>query len=138
MPKVECPKCSAELNAPTEYKGRTVKCKECGKSFVLRFAGRNTPAHSDNKSTVAFRLSDTSESAAREAVAAGVRQATLKGKQTGEPFSVAVEPWREEIYNRVVKESFNGNRSEFVRVALDTLTRQLGYSLAPPDSPKPK
>jgi hypothetical protein len=38
----------------------------------------------------------------------------------------------------VIKERFNGNRSEFARVALDTLTRHLGYSLAPPDRPKPK
>ncbi|HEV8069418.1 MAG TPA: recombinase family protein [Planctomycetaceae bacterium] len=39
--------------------------------------------------------------------------------------------------NRVIKERFNGNRSESARVVLDTLTRQLGYSLAPPDGPKP-
>ena len=63
MPKVECPKCSAELTAPADYKGRTVKCKACGKSFVLRFTGRSRPANSDNKSTVAFRLGDTAESA---------------------------------------------------------------------------
>jgi len=54
-----CPKCSAELTAPADYKGRTVKCKACGSP-------------------------------------------------------------------------------DFMRVALDTLTRQLGYSLAPPDDPNPK
>jgi hypothetical protein len=132
MPKVECPKCSAELNAPAEYKGRTVKCKECGKSFVLRFTGRSRPSHSDNKSTVTFRLSDRIEASGP------ARQPTLKDEKTGEPFSVEIEPWRQKVYNRVIKERFNGSRSEFARVAFDTLTRQLGYSLAPPERPKLK
>ena len=46
-----------------------------------------------------------------------------------------VEPWRVEVYNRVVKERFAGNRAEFTRVALDALCRQLGYALAPADRP---
>jgi len=37
MPAVECPKCAAILKAPAKYKGRKVKYKKCGKSFVLGF-----------------------------------------------------------------------------------------------------
>jgi len=69
MPKVECRKCGTKLSAPAEYQGRTVKCKACGNSFVLRFTGRNkstvakyadTSESPDNKSTIAFRLTEGS------------------------------------------------------------------------------
>ena len=69
MPTIERPNCFAKLDGPAEYKGRAVKCKECGKSFVLRFTGRNKPsalkfsdqAGSHDKSTVSFQLDDGAE-----------------------------------------------------------------------------
>ncbi len=43
MPKVECPKCSAKLDAPAEYEGRTAKCARCGMPFVLSFKATRQP-----------------------------------------------------------------------------------------------
>ena len=74
MPTVECLYCEARLDAPAEYKGRLVKCSVCGKSFVLRFTGHDMPFIAvkvsrrqsqptpELKSTVSFRLPDTSDS----------------------------------------------------------------------------
>jgi len=74
MPTVECLYCEAKLDAPAEYKGRLVKCSMCGKSFVLRFTGHDMPFVAvrfsrrqsepapELKSTVSFRLPDTSDS----------------------------------------------------------------------------
>jgi hypothetical protein len=71
MPTVECLHCQTPLDAPSEYRGRLVKCSLCGKSFVLRFtshdipavkaraAGRRSEPPVELKSTVAFRLPDT-------------------------------------------------------------------------------
>ena len=69
MPTVECPNCLKKLNAPLEHKGRTVKCGDCGKSFVLRFLDKDAPAISTKmvgnrseprtdqlKSTISFRM----------------------------------------------------------------------------------
>jgi len=47
-------------------------------------------------------------------------------------FAAVVEPWRAEIYVRVVKERFNENRSEFVRMALDEFCEKLGFAVRPP------
>jgi hypothetical protein len=74
MPTVECLYCEAKLDAPVEYKGRLVKCSVCGKSFVLRFTGHDLPFVAvkvsrrpseptpELRSTVSFRLPDTSDS----------------------------------------------------------------------------
>jgi hypothetical protein len=70
LPVVDCPNCEAKLDAPAEYRGRTVKCCQCGKSFVLRFTGHSIPLIAakktgrksepplELKSTVSFRLPD--------------------------------------------------------------------------------
>ena len=74
MPTVECLYCEARLDAPAEYKCRLVKCSMCGKSFVLRFTGHDLPFIAvrfsrresqptpELKSTVSFRLPDSSDS----------------------------------------------------------------------------
>ena len=69
MPTVQCPNCCAKFDAQAEYRDRTVKCAECGKSFVLRFTRRSIPIVAvkvasrqaereaeELKSTVSFRL----------------------------------------------------------------------------------
>jgi hypothetical protein len=70
VPAVACPHCEAKLDAPDEYRGRTVKCGQCGKSFVLRFTGHSIPVIAmkrsgrpsepapELKSTVSFQLPD--------------------------------------------------------------------------------
>ncbi len=74
MPTVACLYCEAELKAPVEYRGRTVKCAVCGKSFLLRFTNhdlscvavkvfdRPSEPPPELKSTVSFRLPDSSDS----------------------------------------------------------------------------
>jgi hypothetical protein len=37
MPKVECPHCSAKIDAPAECAGRKANCAKCGNSFVVNF-----------------------------------------------------------------------------------------------------
>jgi hypothetical protein len=76
MPTVECLYCETKLDAPAEYKGRLVKCSMCGKSFVLRFTGHDLPFIAvrfsrresqptpELKSTVSFRLPNSSDSGA--------------------------------------------------------------------------
>ena len=71
MPTVECLHCQAQLDAPSKFRGRLVKCSMCGKSFVLRFTGHDLPPAivkvatrrseppPELKSTVAFRLPDS-------------------------------------------------------------------------------
>jgi hypothetical protein len=44
MPKVECPNCSAKMDAPAEYLGRTAKCAKCGKPFTISFRQPSTVA----------------------------------------------------------------------------------------------
>jgi hypothetical protein len=75
MPIVECQHCQAQLDAPTEYRGRMVKCSICGKPFVLRFTDHDAPTLSvkvsrreaesapELKSTVSFNLSDSAKPA---------------------------------------------------------------------------
>jgi hypothetical protein len=141
MPKVECPKCGKALSAPANYKGRTVKCKACRYSFLLGSTGSTSTVEiaadksdlSDNQSTVAFRLNCDPKSDERPPRETPARR--QQPKDEDELYSVVVESWRAEIYKRVIAERFSGNRAEFTRVALDALTRQLGYSLAPPDKP---
>jgi DNA-directed RNA polymerase subunit RPC12/RpoP len=146
MPTVRCPNCSAKLDAPSEYKGRAVKCKHCGHSFVLRFIGRSRTAiagklsdraRPPDESTVSFRLADSakaapSDSPERAAKKRPGRKPTLPAENTGEPISIAAEPWRVAIYQRVTTERFNGNFSAFARTALDALAEQLGYPIKPP------
>jgi DNA-directed RNA polymerase subunit RPC12/RpoP len=146
MPTVRCPNCSAKLDAPAEDKGRAVKCKHCGHSFLLRFIGRSRTAiagklsdqaRPSGESTVSFRLADSAEGAPsgppeRPNKKKPGRQPTLPAENTGEPVSIAAEPWRAAIYQRVTTERFNGNFSAFVRTALDALAEQLGYSVKPP------
>jgi len=73
MPTVACLHCEAQLDAPAELRGRLVKCSMCGKSFILRFTGRDVPIIAkvarrqsepppELKSTVSFRLPDSSDS----------------------------------------------------------------------------
>jgi hypothetical protein len=144
MPTIECPNCFAKLDAPAEYKGRAVKCKECGKSFVLRFTGRNKPsalkfsdrAGSPDKSTVSFQLDDGAEPAASSSGATGKkatdRQSKARGEKSAHPLLIAPEPWRAAIYQRVTSERFNSDFSAFARTALDALCERLGYPVKPP------
>jgi hypothetical protein len=143
MPTIECPNCFAKLDAPAEYKGRTVKCKDCGKSFVLRFTGRNKPsalkfsdrAPSSETSTVSFRLSDISEAAAASSAGSPGKRAERPTKsateKVGQPVSITVEPGRAALYQRVAAERFKGDLSAFARTALDALAEKLGYPLKP-------
>jgi hypothetical protein len=146
VPRVECPNCLAKLEAPAEYKGRAVRCKSCGESFVLRFTGHNRPPiagkfsdrpETTDKSTVSFRLTDAANPASSSPGKGSTakradRQPRPFKEKPGEPISVATEPWRAAIYQRVAAERFNGNFSAFARAALDTLAEQLGYPLKPP------
>jgi predicted Zn finger-like uncharacterized protein len=43
MPAVECPNCTAKLNASAKVDGHTVRCPQCGEVFVLRFQVRSDP-----------------------------------------------------------------------------------------------
>ena len=117
MPTVECPHCAARLNAPAEFRGRKVKCKNCGKSFVLRFASRNV----STGSTINL---DDEDPPARTLVEPRPIHHSAK-------MSIAVEPWRAAIYQQVADERFNRDFSAFARTALDTLAEQLGYSINP-------
>jgi hypothetical protein len=144
MPTIECPNCFAKLDAPAEYKGRAVKCKECGKSFVLRFTGRNKPsalklsdtAGSPDKSTVSFQLEDDSEPAGSPsgvpAKKGTERHSKPRADKTAHPLLIAPEPWRAAIYQRVTSERFNGDFSAYARTALDALAERLGYPVKPP------
>jgi nicotinamidase-related amidase len=113
---------------------------------VLRFIGRSRTAiagklsdraRPTGESTVSFRLADGPEAAPsgppeRPAKKRPGRQPPPLAEGTGEPISVAVEPWRAAIYQRVATERFNDNFSAFARTALDALVEQLGYPVKPP------
>ncbi len=142
MPTIVCPNCLAKLDAPAEYKGRTVKCKDCGKSFVLRFTGRNKPSAlkfsdrpcSSESSTVSFRLSDIPQAAASSAGPSEKRAERLTKSATEEaeqPVSINVESGRAALYRRVAAERFNGDLSAFARTAFDALAEKLGYPVKP-------
>lgn len=113
LPTVECPHCAARLNAPAEFKDRKVKCKNCGKSFVLRFTSRGV----STGSTINL---DDEDSPGR---------ALVEPQPTEHPvrMSITVEPSRVAIYQQVTDKRFNGDFSAFARMALDTLAGQLGY-----------
>ena len=146
MPTVRCPNCSAKLDAPSEDKGRAVKCKHCGHSFLLRFIGRSRTAiagklsdqaRPSGESTVSFRLADSAEAPPsgppeRPATKRSRRQPNAPAESPAEPISVAAEPWRAAIYRQVTTERFDGDFSTFVRTALDALAEQLGYPVNPP------
>jgi hypothetical protein len=79
MPKVECPNCSARLDAPTEYAGRKARCNKCGRPFAIRFDAEPGPDTFDvaelehafddvHVSLPADRLAKTPASLARYAV----------------------------------------------------------------------
>jgi hypothetical protein len=139
MPTIECPNCFAKLDAPAEYKGRTVKCKDCGKSFVLRFTGRHKPsalkfsdrAGSPDNSTVSFQLDDGAQPAPGPSNAPGGKSKPRADK-AAHPLLIAPEPWRAAIYQRVTAERFNGDFSAFAKTALDALAERLGYPIKPP------
>jgi hypothetical protein len=48
MPKVDCPNCSARLDVPPEYDGRTAKCVRCGKAFQISLATRKPSIDPDD------------------------------------------------------------------------------------------
>jgi DNA-directed RNA polymerase subunit RPC12/RpoP len=146
MPTVRCPNCSAKLDAPAEYNGRSVKCKHCGQSFVLRLIGRSrtavagkaadrSPPQAD--STVSFHLAKRADPALG---ASKVRARNANEDQTDrprsekleEPISVAAESWRAALYQRVTAERFDGDFSAFAQAALDALAEKLGYPVKPP------
>jgi hypothetical protein len=125
MPTVECPKCAASLNAPAKYKGRKVKCKKCGKSFVLRFDVVRKPITPDGSTVFDFDLAGPPSKKRVE------RKTKRRSEKSGQRLSLMAEPWRAAIYQRVTDERFNGNFAAFARVALDTMAEQLGYSVRP-------
>jgi transcription elongation factor Elf1 len=125
MPTVECPKCTASLQAPSKYKGRKVKCKKCGKSFVLRFDGISKPAAADASTVFDFDLAGPPSKKRVE------RQPKRRSEKSGQRLSLEAEPWRAAIYQRVTDERFNGNFAAFARIALDTMAEQLGYPVRP-------
>jgi hypothetical protein len=125
MPTVECPKCAASLKAPAKYKGRKVKCKKCGKSFVLRFDGIRRPVTADASTVFDFDLAGPPSKKRVE------RQPKRRSEKSGQRLSLEAEPWRAAIYQRVTDERFNGNFAAFARIALDTMAEQLGYPVRP-------
>jgi hypothetical protein len=105
----------------------------------LRFTGPDKPPteklvqrKSKIKSTASFRLPDVEK--------------TAEAPASGEAFVVLVEPWRAEIYNRVIgraeiynrviKRRFHGSVPDFLRAACDALAVRLGYPVTPPDKSK--
>jgi hypothetical protein len=137
MPKVQCPKCAAELRAPAEYKGREVRCKKCGKAFVLRFSTRGKAATAKSAardvtkgdSTVSYRLAAGSAAAPKKKLD---RAAKRRSENTGARVTIDVEAWRAHIYQQVAEERFNRNFATFARMALDAFAEQLGYQVRPP------
>jgi hypothetical protein len=123
MPTVECPSCAASLKAPAKYKGRKVKCKKCGKAFVLRLGGHSGRA--DASTVINFDLSGRPSKKRLE------RGSKPRADKSGQQFSLKAEPWRAAIYQRVTDDRFNGNFASFARAALDTLAEQLGYPVRP-------
>jgi hypothetical protein len=63
------------------------------------------------------------------------RPKKAKRDKMKKPGSIVAEPWRAKIYRRVAKEKFNGNFSEFARVALDYVAHKLGYPIPEPELP---
>ena len=120
MPTVKCPHCAASLNAPTEYKGRKVKCTSCGKSFVLRL-----PTLSASVGGSTMDLFD--EELAKE---------ISEAPPTSIKMSITVESWRGAIYHQVADERFNRDFSAFARAALDALAEKLGYPVSSSDKPQ--
>jgi hypothetical protein len=116
VPTVECPHCFVRLNAPAEYKGRKVKCKNCGKQFVLRFASRSV----STGSTINLDNEDLTGTLVEP-------QLTNRSVK----MSITVEPPRVAIYQQVTDERFNGDFSAFALMALDMLAEQLGYPVNP-------
>jgi hypothetical protein len=112
MPTVQCPRCTASLNAPAEYKGRKVKCTNCRHAFVLRFG--------DAASTAGSTIFDEDLSATP----------IPKDPPTSVKMSIAVEPWRAAMYQKIADEQFNRDLSAFARVAFDALAEELGYTPA--------
>ena len=48
--KTQCPHCKAKINAPSEYKGKKVKCPKCKESFVCVESAETTiPAKLSNR-----------------------------------------------------------------------------------------
>jgi hypothetical protein len=145
MPTVRCPNCSAKLDAPTEYNGRSVKCKHCGQSFVLRLIGRSRTAIAGKvtdrspppaESTVSFHLANSADpvppAPELSAQNAAERQPKRRSEKPEQPISVISEPWRAAIYQRVTAEQFKGDFSAFAKTALDALAEKLGYPVKPP------
>jgi DNA-directed RNA polymerase subunit M/transcription elongation factor TFIIS len=139
MPKVECPKCAAELHAPSEYKGRRVQCKKCGKSFVLRFANRGRssaaakladPPVSLDDSTIIMRVAPGSSGPGKKRKSE--RVAKPRSEKSVARLVIETEAWRAAIYQQVADERFNRNFATFARMALDTFAEQLGYPVRPP------
>jgi hypothetical protein len=111
MPTVKCPNCAANLNAPTQYKGRKVKCTSCGRSFVLRFPTR---ASSGGSTIFDEDLSP---------------KPITDDPPTSVKMSIAVEAWRAAVYQQITDERFNRDLSAFARAAFDAFAEQLGYQL---------
>jgi len=129
MPTIECPKCTASLKAPAKYKGRKVKCKKCGKTFVLRFDGASKPVTADGSTVFDFDLAGPPSKKRVE------RQPKRRTEKSGLRLSLKAEPWRAAIYQRVTDERFNGNFAAFACIALDTMAEQLRYPVRPSDKP---
>jgi hypothetical protein len=111
MPTVKCPHCAANLNAPTQYGGRKVRCTSCGKSFVLRIPKR---ASSGGSTIFDEDLSP---------------KPIPDDPPTSVKMSIAVEAWRAAIYQQITDERFNRDLSAFARAAFDAFAEQLGYQL---------
>jgi hypothetical protein len=120
MPTVKCPHCAANLNAPTEYKGRKVKCTSCGKSFMLRL-----PSYSAAVGGSTMDLFD--EELAKE---------ISEAPPTSVKMTLAVDSWRAAIYQQVADERFDRDFSAFAQAALDALAEELGYPRAQSEKPK--
>jgi hypothetical protein len=89
MPKVECPHCCANLNAPAEHEGHTVKCGTCRASFVLRFTDHT-------RTIIAVKVSDhrlerpaNDEATTEQFALPGDPTATFRLPASGEPPSAA-------------------------------------------------
>jgi predicted Zn finger-like uncharacterized protein len=145
MPSVRCPNCSAKLDVPSEDNGRSVKCKHCGQSFVLRLVGRSRTAIAGKVAdrsppsaelTVSFHPPNSADPVpgAPEVSAqnATEHQPKPRSQKPEQPISVASEPWRAAIYQRVTAEHFKGDFSAFAKAALDALAEKLGYPVQPP------
>jgi predicted Zn finger-like uncharacterized protein len=122
MRNVKCPHCAATLSAQTEYEGRKVKCKSCGKSFVLRFRSRMPLTGGSTLNLIDEELLP--------------KPVEEEGPPTSVKMTIAVEAWRAAVYQQVADERFNRDLSAFARAAFDAMAEQLGYPLPSTDKPK--